>query len=162
MIFRHITGLLRNHGCISKGALERSLASQKLREINARVSKWLLMMSRFTFTRFTIPFRFRHIVLQESLSPLIQVSLPKRSNVVFTSVICNPLNLLSRYAINRVLLWFEEWSMIAGGYPRPTHPTQRPFYITLNRQKNHALRENYASELHQVMIIHLSRAGLTS
>jgi hypothetical protein len=43
-----------------------------------------------------------------------------------------------------------------------THQTQKPFYITPFRQTNPALREKYASELHQAMIIRLSRVGRTS
>jgi hypothetical protein len=40
-------------------------------------------------------------------------------------------------------------------------PVPELFYITLRRQKNLALQENYASELHQVINLNLSRAGLT-
>ena len=47
-------------------------------------------------------------------------------------------------------------------HTRPTHMALEPFYIFLRRQENPALRKNYTSELHQVMILHLSRAGLTS
>ena len=43
-----------------------------------------------------------------------------------------------------------------------SHWTPKPFYITLCRQKNPALQENYASELCRVVILHLSRAVLTS
>jgi hypothetical protein len=39
----------------------------------------------------------------ESSTPLIQISSLTRNNSVFTSVICNPLHLISRYTINRVL-----------------------------------------------------------
>ena len=47
MIFHHLTGLLRKHGRISKGALERSL-STNLREINPRVSTDNIYQPTFT------------------------------------------------------------------------------------------------------------------
>jgi hypothetical protein len=44
----------------------------------------------------------------------------------------------------------------------PSHQTPKAFYITLRRQTDPALRENYAFELHQVKILRPSRAGMTS
>ena len=45
----------------------------------------------------------------------------------------------------------------------PTHQIRKPFYIIiLCRQKNPALPENCASELHQVMILRFSKVGGTS
>ena len=155
MISRHLTGFWRKHGRISKGALERSSSTNSI-----RVS--LLIISWFSyFHAFSILFRD----VEESSSPLIQVNLLRWSNVLFTLVINNSFDLVLLYTINRVLLRVEPYSIIAGsysGYGHATPQTQQPFYITFRRQKDHALRENYASELHQVMILHLSRAGLTS
>ena len=42
---------------------------------------------------------------------------------------------------------------------RPYYQTQKPFYITICRPKNPVSRENYASELHQAMILRLSKVG---
>jgi hypothetical protein len=44
----------------------------------------------------------------------------------------------------------------------PTNQIRKLFYITLCRQKNPASLENYASELHQVMILRLSKVDQTS
>ena len=91
---------------------------------------------------FTIP--SRHVIVrQESLSPLIQVSLPRRSNGVSTSVMCNTFNPLLRYTINLVLLGVDINSTIISQhyYARSTHQTQQPFYTTVRRQENHVLRE---------------------
>ena len=43
-----------------------------------------------------------------------------------------------------------------------THYTQKPFYITPFCKENLASQENYASELHQVMILCYSKVGRTS
>jgi hypothetical protein len=47
-------------------------------------------------------------------------------------------------------------------YTHNTHQTRKPFYITPYRQKDLSSRENYASELHQVVILHLSKVDRTS
>jgi len=44
----------------------------------------------------------------------------------------------------------------------PTHQPRKPFYITPYRQKDPASREKYASELHQVRILRLSKVDRTS
>jgi hypothetical protein len=167
MISRLLTGILRKHGRISKRALEKSSSTNSC-EINPLVITVTTDNVVFYFHAFTIPFRHMHldpgstVSLEESLSPSIQENLLRTSNDVFKSVMCNTLNLLSRYTINRGLLWVESSTMIARGQANTTHQTQKPFYITLRRQKNHAFRGNFASELHQVIILHLSRVGLTS
>ena len=76
---------------------------------------------------------------------------------------CNTFNPLLRYTINLVLLGVDINSTIISQdyYARSTHQTQQPFYTSVRRQKNHVLRENYASELPQV-IMQLSSVGLTS
>jgi hypothetical protein len=100
-------------------------------------------------------------------SLLIQISSLRRINNVFTSVIYKPLDLISRYLNNRVLSKLRPSSMtrlVMGSkhFFTRIHRTRKPFYITSRRQRNPALRENYASELHQVMILRLSRVGRTS
>jgi hypothetical protein len=120
----------------------------------------------------TIPSKFRQSnELTTTLSsPLIQISSLRRNNNVFTSVIWKRLIPISCYKINRLPsnAWNSAMIIILGipnqapGYPGPTHQTTNSFYITLRRQENPALRQSYASELHQVVLLHLSRAGLTS
>ena len=101
-------------------------------------------------------------------SLLIQISSLRRNNDVFTSIICNPFHLVSRYSNNRVLLLrtFRELHMTglvkAKEFIQPTHQTRKAFYITPCRQKNPALRENYASELHQPKMLRLLKVGRTS
>jgi hypothetical protein len=98
-----------------------------------------------------------------SSSPLIQISSLRRNNNVLTSVISNPFVQISCYTINRVLSNVLPSPMILSHmHTCPTHRTPNPFYIALCRQKSPALRQNYASELQQEMILHLSRACLTS
>ena len=156
MISSHLTGFLLKHGRISKGALGRS-SSTNLREIDPHVSTDYL----FYFHACTIPSRD---VLEKttatSLSPLIQVSLPRRSNAVFTSA--NSFYLMSLFTINREVFWVNLTIIASFRYACPSHQTPQPFYTIFRRHKDHALRENYASDLQQVMIMHLSREGLTS
>ena len=93
---RHLTTGIRRfsrkHGCISMGALEGS-SDTNLLEISPRVSTSLPTI----FHAFSIPFR-RNLdrLLKMSSSLLIQISLPRRNNSVFTSVIYNPVDLISR------------------------------------------------------------------
>ena len=97
-------------------------------------------------------------------SLLIQISSLRRNNNVFTSVICNPFLLVSRYSDNRVLSSLKA-SYMTGferGTIRPTHQTRRPSYITPCQQKNPASRENYVSELHQATMLRLLKVGRTS
>ena len=160
MIFRHLTSYLRKHGRLSKGAQER-LSSTDSGEIKVLSTDNVI----FYFHLFTIvPFRDSELDPNGGVqsSPLIRKSSLRRNNVVFTLVISKPVDLLSRYTINRVL-WGSRPSAISStrGGSWPSHRTPKPFYIALRRQKDPALRQNYALELYQVMILHLSRAGLT-
>ena len=160
MIFRHLTGFLCKHGRISKGAQERS-SSTNLGELKVLSTDNVI----FYFHAFTIPFREADVLSASCLSSshLIQKNSLRRNNDVFTLVICSPLHLLSRYTINRVLSGLRVSPLASTrGATRTSHRTPKPFYITLGREKDPALRENYACELYQVMILHLSRAGLTS
>ena len=165
MFLRHVTGFQsfsRKYGRISNGTLERSLLGT-----NPRVST---TTSPTNFHAFTILFRHADGPIKmafKSSSLLIQRSSLRRNKNVSTSVIYNPLDLMSRYSIIRVLSRFHASTMSrlareTSGYLRPTHQTRKPFYITPCRQENPASRENYASELHQVMIMCLSRVGRTS
>ena len=159
MIFRPLTGFLRKHGRISKGAQER-LSSTDSGEIKVRSTD---NMSSFLRV-FTIPFRDDGILRKTAVSssPLIQISSLRRNNDVFTSVICNPLILLSRYRINLVLSYLRASELTSTwGGPGLSHRTPKPFYITIRHQKHLALQENYAFELYQVMVLHLSRVDLT-
>jgi hypothetical protein len=66
----------------------------------------------------------------------------------------------------------HSWNMTAGDmayptatlmvYTHNTHQTRKPFYITPYREKDLSSRENYASELHQVVILHLLKVDRTS
>ena len=105
------------------------------------------------------------------LSPSIQISSLRRIKSVFTSVVCNPFNLMSCYASNRLLSHLSNlsasimiWSLQSFKRENSltSHLAPKPFYTTFRRQTNPALQENYASELYLVMILHVSRAGLTS
>jgi hypothetical protein len=151
MIFRHLTGFSRKYSRISKGALEGS-SSTNSREINPPVGT----DDATTFHAFTIPFRESADLLEKekrcSSSPLIQISSLRRNNNVLTSVISNPLLLMSCYTINRVLSDLASSMIRITSHACPTHQTPNPFYITLRRQKNPALRQNYVSELQQEMI----------
>ena len=57
--------------------------------------------------------------------------------------------------------WFT-WQPRGLGCALPTHQTRKPFYTTPRRQKDSLSRKNYASELHQVMVLRLSKIGRTS
>ena len=166
--FRHLTGIFaqtwpylkRSTGEVIEHKFTRNKSSRKY----WLLKYWLLTLSCFNFHAFTASIPLTG--MRTSLSPLIQVNLLKRSNIVFTSVIWNTFNLVSCYTINRVLFWVRN-STIKEMVPRyyytcPTHQKQQAFYITLPREKDLGLLENYASELHQVMILHLSRAGMIS
>ena len=101
----------------------------------------------------------------KSSSLLIQISLLRRNSNVFTSVIYDLLDLMSRYSNNRLLSLLRTSTMTRltrPGRASPTHQTRKLFYTTSRRQKSLASRENYASELHQVMILRLSRVDRTS
>lgn len=96
--------------------------------------------------------------------PLIPISMLRRNNI-FTSAIWNPFDLLSGWTI--VLSSLRDFSMIniagnSGNFTWPAHQTLKPFYISFRRQKSPESRENYASALHQVMILHLSWTVMTS
>ena len=70
-----------------------------------------------------------------------------------------------RHTINRVLSRLQIRASDLTSTRRsagPSHRIPKPSYITLRREIGPALLENYASELYQVMILQLSRAGLTS
>ena len=112
MIFRHLTGFLRNHGRISKGVQERS-SSTNLGEINVVSidSRLLLSPVYYSFQRLTAE---AEGVLRPtgSSSPLIQKSSLRRNNDVFTLVICIPFILLSRFTINRGLSRFRASPMM--------------------------------------------------
>ena len=115
----------------------------------------------------SISFRNPDKSLNMSFSLLIQISSPRRNNKVFTSVIYNPLGHMFRYSSTRVLSCLRPrnmtWhSITAEFYACPTHQARTHFYITPLRRENLASRENYASELCQVMIKRLSKVGRTS
>jgi hypothetical protein len=160
MFPRHlVTGFSRKYGRISKGALEGSSVTNP-REISPRVSASVST----NFHAFSIPFRNADGLLDmasKSSSLLIQVSSLRKNNNLFTSVINDPLDMVSRYSNNRVLSYPRRASIMIT-IISPTHRTQKPFYIISRGQTCPALVENYASELHQVMILRLSRVGQTS
>ena len=137
------------------------IIKHKFTRNTSKCTRKQIVTDNVAFLIFTIPSR-HFIVRQESLSPLIQAGFLRKSNDVFASEIWKALHLSSSFTINRVLLWFGNSTMMARRKARRTHQTQRSFYITLQRQEGHVLLEKYASELHQVMIMHLSRAGLIS
>ena len=150
-------------GRISEGAMERSLFSTNLDE--KRVVSTSLPDD---FREFSIPYRNQDVwkmAFHTTSSLLIQISSLRRNNNVFTSVIFYPFHLVSRYSDNRVLSSLKPshiTCVLTRGGIRPTHQTRRPFYITPCQQKNPALRENYASELHQAMMLRLLKVGRTS
>jgi hypothetical protein len=152
------------HGRILRRTLER-LLNTDVREIAQRPVSTSFPTN---FHDFSIPFRNSdgRSVITSPFSLLIQISSPKRNNNAFPSVINKPMHLISRYSNNRVLsrLRASSMTLIAGlaGCARPSHQTRKPFYITTRRQKNPPSRENYACELHQVMIMRLLRVGRTS
>ena len=92
-----------------------------------------------------------------------EISLLRRNNVLFPSVFYKSNTI---YLATQIIescqtfahpLWHElPVSLAAHVLP---HQTRKPFYITTCRQKNPASRENYASELHQVMIMRLLKGG---
>ena len=150
MFLRFTRSFLRIHG-ISKGALERCL-STNLRKIKPFVSTSLPN----DFHAFSIPVSIQDADSKDqnletashiTSPPLIQKSSLRRIKSVFTSVIYNILDLISRYSINRVLLLVRPCTITAGltrkrGYL--SHQTQKPFCITPSRQENPASQENYA------------------
>ena len=152
----------RTHGRISMGALERS-SDTNPRKMSSYVSTSLPTI----FHAFT-PYRDADGYLKMtfmSFSLLIQISSLRRNNNVFPSVIYYPLSQISCYTKNGTLPSLISGSTLTrllreshGGI----HRTREPFYITPCRQINPASRENYASELHQVMILRLSRVDRTS
>ena len=161
MIFRvrHLTGFLRKHGHISKRAQER-LSSTDSGEIKVLSTGNVV----FHFHALTIiPFRYPDDM---SSSPLIQISSLRRNNDVFLSVIRINSVFISRHTINRVLSRLVASQSSITWTPRrgsagSFHRTPKLSYITLDREKDPALQENYASELYQVMIPHRSKVGLT-
>ena len=163
----HVTGFRsfsRTHGRISMGALGRS-SDTNPRKMSSFVSTSLPTI----FHAFSTPFRDADGYLKVasiSSSLLIQISSLRRNKKVFPSVIYNAFGQIPRHTNNGALprriasastLTRLPWRSHGG-----THRTREPFYITPCRQKNPASRENYASELHQVMILRLSRVGRTS
>ena len=152
----------RIHGRISMEALERSDTS--LRRMSSSVSTSLPTI----FHVFSTPFRDAEGYLKVtpmSFSLLIKISSLRRNKNVFPSVIYDPLCQISCYTKNGALPSLISSSTLTRLLRRShgcIHRTREPFYITPRRQKNPASRENYASELHQVMILRLSRVGRTS
>jgi hypothetical protein len=123
---------------------------------------WVLSTSLLT--------KFRNSnILNMSSSLLIQISSMRRINNVFASVIEIPLHLISDNrrltmlcASNMTLARETRGRGRGRGTPSESHQTRMPFYIIPCCQKNSASVENYASDLHQVMILRLSRVGRTS
>ena len=155
-MFLHFRSLSRKHIHISEGALERSLCTN-IREIRSLVSTSLPN----DFHAFSIPFSIQDsekMASNTTSSLLIQINSLRRNNNAFTSVIYNPLHLISRCSNNRVLSRVKG-SGIASLHA--THQTRKPFYITLCRPKNLAFQENYASESHQAMMLLPSKVGRT-
>ena len=66
------------------------------------------------------------------------------------------------FRYNPVLSCLRPCSVAEASIACPTHQARKPFYITPCREKNPPSQENYASELHQAMILRLSRVGRTS
>ena len=169
-MFLYFINCSRKHGCISKRALERSLST------NLAPEKRLVSTSLpTTFAKLiSIPFRYQDTItfvtwkmaFHTTSSLLIQLCSLRRNNNVFTSVICTPFHLVSRYSNSRLLLLLRILHMTGlsngTGYIQPTQQTRKAFYITPFRQKNPALRENYASELHQPKMLRLLKVGRTS
>ena len=167
IFLRTVTGF-QNYG-LPKGALERSL-STSLRRRQRLVSTSLSSK----FYAFSLSFRIsvvpKKTCQKMSSSLLIQISSLRRNNNDSTSVIYTPLPFLSRYSSNRILsrLGNSLYMILfttrrqTQRYAYPTHQTRKPSYITPLRQKNPGSRESYASELHQVIILLLSKVGGTS
>ena len=154
---RHFRSFSRKHGSVSLEGLSNS----NLYEIRRRVS------TSFPTNLHAFSISFRTVYQKSSFLLLIQISSPRRNNKVLTSVIYKSLCLLSRYSSIRVLSWLSScymtWLAItAEWYTCPTHQARTHFYITPLRQKNLASRENYASELYQVMIMRLLKVARTS
>ena len=145
---------------ISKGTLERSSTNLgSIRHVGTSLPNY--------FHAFSIPFRNPDAPLKRtspiSSSLLIEINSLRRNSNVFTSVIYNPFPLVFRYSNNRVLFCLCAFTMTGpGGNNRPSRRIRKHFYITSSRQKAPTSRENYASELRQVMILLLSRVGSTS
>jgi hypothetical protein len=164
MFLAGFRGFSCKHGRIPNGALERSL-NKNLFGIRHVGTTWHLQTN---FHAFSIPFRCPECGRPMWSSPLIQISLLRRNNNVFASAINNPFDLMSCYSTNRGLsrsCASNSTTMTMARMLRPcltTHQARMPFYITPCRQKNPASVENYAFELHQVMILRLSRVGRTS
>ena len=153
----------RTHGRISMGALGRS-SDTNPRKMSSFVSTSLPTI----FHAFSTPFRDADGYLKVtsiSSSLLIQISSLRRNKIVFPSVIYDPLRQVSCYTKNGALPSLPSTMTRLRRESRRsqgTHRTREPFYITPFHQKNPASREKYASELHQVMILRLSRVGRTS
>ena len=123
---------------ISKGALERSLSTN----LSPRVSP--IYQPTFDFS-LSIPFR-----KPDWLKTGLQVEVVTLDPNKFADKNRQPL------AIGSLQFFRRRASPTS-----ISHRTQKPFYNSLCRQKNPASRENYASELYQV-ILRLSRVGQTS
>ena len=162
-MFRHLKGLPSFSRSISKGALEGS-SNTNLRPPAVSTSL------PTNFHAFSISFRKSDgpSKITTSLSVLIQISSLRRNNNVFSSVIYKEFDLESCYSTHRVLPFLRgspstvTTQTSQSRRAPPSHQTQNPFYITSHRRKNPVSRENYASELYRVMILRLSRVGLTS
>ena len=171
----------RKHGRISKGALERSLYT-KQSEISPRVST-ILPISIYAFRT---PLRnlnpdgplkmtsepSKPSNATETSSLLIQIRLLRWNKNVFISVIYKPFVPISCYSNIRLLSWVRISTMTRLGVKifrlwctsatSATHRTPKLIFITTCHQKDLVLRENYASELHQMKILRLLEVGRTS
>ena len=118
------------------------------------------------FHAFSIAFRNSDDLLgMASLSLLIQISSLRRNNNLLTSVINMAFSLRLRRSLASNVSYVRLFTMTlltTKTWKRPFHQTRKPFYITPCRQKDPASRENYASALHQAMILRLSKMGRTS
>ena len=105
--------------------------------------------SSFTCSHLTVP--------SSTSSSTCQSPLPKWVCSSYAN-----LDLISRSTNNWILSFLPpsaitQLAQQAVGCNTSTHQTRKPFYVTPSRQKDHASRENYTSELHQAMILRLSR-----
>ena len=110
---------------------KRSTGGEIVRHIFTRnrstCKYWVLInCDNVVFLLYCGTINFRNVLeetLTNSLSPLIQVCLLRRSNDVFILVIYDPFDVILRFTINRVLLWVRRSTTIARGYTHPSHQT---------------------------------------
>ena len=148
--------------CISKGALGGS--NRKLSSTKVSNSLPNQLSTRLVFL-FRDPGGLLELATTSS-SLLIQINSLRRNNHVFTLVVYKRSILMSK-SKKRFVPCHAAWHMTtlswkASRFVITTHRTRKHFYITSGREKDPASLENYASELHQVMIQRLSRVGRTS